>query len=120
MARQFGILTTISGLSSTMVINNVDESESVEIAEGRDENGYVTDRKAYSKTTTVTGDGLLDTNSIPPSAVSAGATITINSKTFLIESCSVKQANNDFAKVSFTATCKDAATASAYTAPSTT
>ena len=107
MARQFGILTTVSGLSGVMVINSMTTSESTEIAEGRNEQGKVTDRKAYSKTTTYKGDGLLDTNDVPASAVSAGATIVIAGNTCLIESCDVTETNNDFAKVSFTATHKD-------------
>ena len=118
MARQHGIITTISGLSGAVVLNNCTYSESVEIAEARDESGKVTDRKAYSKTTTVKGDGLLDSSSVPPSAVAAGATITIESKSFLIESCDVTEVNTDFAKVSFTATRKDGETQSAYTAAS--
>ena len=107
MARPFGILTTVSGLSGTMVINSFTTSGSVEVAEARNESGKVTDRKAYSKTTTYRGDGLLDTNEVPAEAVSAGATIVIEGKTCLIESCDVTETNNEFAKVSFTATHKD-------------
>lgn len=107
MARQHGILTTVSGLSGTMVVNNFTTSESVEVSEARDESGKVTDRKAYSKTTTYRGDGLLDTNEVPASAVSAGATIVIEGKTCLIESCDVTETNNEYAKVSFTASSKD-------------
>lgn len=118
MARQHGILTTVSGLSGAMVINNLTTSESVEISEARNEAGYVTDRKAYSKKTTVKGDGLLDTTTVPPSAVSAGATLSVNSKTYLIESVDVTETNTDYAKVSFTASHADNATETAYTAPS--
>lgn len=117
MSRQHGIITSVTGLSGVAVLNNLRYAESVEIAEARDESGAVTDRKAYSKTTTVTGDGLLDTSTIPATAVSAGATITIDSNTYLIENSEVTQTNTDYAKISFTATRKDACTASAYTAP---
>ena len=107
MGKKFGVITTVSGLSGAMVVNNLTTSESVEIAEARDESGKVTDRKVFSKTTSYKGDGLLDTNDVPASAVSAGATIVIAGNTCLIESCDVTEANNDFAKVSFTATHKD-------------
>jgi len=112
--RQFGILTTVSGLSGVMVLNNVTYSETVEIAEARDESGKVTNRKAYSKTTTVKGDGVLDTTTVPATAISGGETITIDSKSFLIESADFTQVNTDYAKGSFTATRKDDETLSAY------
>lgn len=118
MAKQHGIITVIAGLSGAMVVNNLVLSESVEIAKAQNESGYVTDRKAYSKKTTAKVDGLLDTATIPASAVSAGASLTVSGKAYLIENCDITQSHVDYAKVSLTASSEDASVDVPYTPPS--
>ena len=113
-AEAFGVYTSISGLSAVMTLTGLTWSESVEIAESRKEDGKVAKRKAYSKTTTVKGDGTVNTEDMPPDAITAGGKITIDGKDYLIESCDVTQSNTDFAKASFTATRKDNETIEEY------
>lgn len=118
MARQHGIITTITGLTGSVVLNNLTYSNAVEISEARNEKGYITDRKAYSKKTTVRGDGLLDTGEIPVTAIDSGATITISGKEYLVESCDITESNTDYAKISFSAVRADECTVEGYKAPS--
>ena len=110
----FGVYTSPSGLTGVMTLTGLTWSESVEIAEGRKEDGKVTKRKAYSKTTTVKGDGTLESADVPPEKISAGGTISIGGKDYLVEQCDVTQANTDFPKASFTATHKDTETIEEY------
>ena len=112
----FGVYTSVSGISGAMTLSGLTWSESVEIAESRKEDGKVAKRKAYSKTTTVKGDGTVNSAEVPPEEISAGGTITIDGKDFLVENCDVTQTNTDFAKASFTATHKDNETIEAYAA----
>lgn len=116
----FGVYTSISGLSAAMTLTGLTWSESVEIAESRKEDGKVAKRKAYSKTTTVKGDGTVKTDDMPPDAITAGGKLTIDDKEYLVESCDVTQTNTDFAKASFTATHKDNESIEEYAADSST
>ena len=118
MARQHGIITTITGLTGSVVLNNLTYSNAVEISEARNEKGYITDRKAYSKKTTVRGDGLLDAGEIPVTAIDSGATITISDKEYLVESCDITESNTDYAKISFSAVRADECTVEGYKTPS--
>ena len=115
----FGVYTSPSGLTGVMTLTGLTWSESVEIAEGRKEDGKVTKRKAYSKTTTVKCDGTLESADVPPDEITAGGKITIDGKDYLVESCDVTQANTDFPKASFTATRKDNETIEEYAADAT-
>ena len=56
MARQFGIITTSSGVSS-IVIQSIQIGDSVETANAMDENGNITDINAYGKKNSVTIKG---------------------------------------------------------------
>ena len=114
MARQHGVITTISGLSGVCVLNSLNHDHSAEIAEARDESGKVTDRKAYSRKKTIQGSGLLDTSTIPPSEVDAGATLAVGTETYLIESIKVGETNTGYAAFDFTASRCDNETAVAY------
>ena len=58
MARQFGIITTTTGISG-IVVNSFSRNKTAEIAEARNEKGEVTDLKAYSKGETISVTGLL-------------------------------------------------------------
>ena len=71
MARQFGIITGTTGYTG-IVVTSLDKQTTVEVAEARDSSGKVTDQKAYSKKTTYSVTGLLDTASY---TVEAGSTL---------------------------------------------
>ena len=114
MARQFGIITTTTGITS-IVVNSIQRNQHVEVAEARNESGHVTDMNAYGRTETVNIRGLLDAATC---AITAGSTLTLGETTYLIESCDVSETNTGFAEVTISAKLSDAATITAYTAPS--
>lgn len=114
MARQFGVIT-LGGTAaiSGIVANSVEFSENVEKAMARNETGKVTDTQAYSKGTTISVRGKLDT----PRAlldVTAGTTIVISGGTYMIDSVTVSETNTEFADVSLTASKNDSSTFTAY------
>ena len=95
MARQFGIITNLEGLQAGIVVNSLTYNEACETAEARNEKGQITDLASYSRSTTLSIDGLLDTTE-DVSLVKAGNKITI--------------ANTDFVQVSISARTSDEAT----------
>jgi pyridoxine 5'-phosphate synthase PdxJ len=111
MARQFGIITTTTGITG-IVVNSLTTSNSAEIAEARDENGKITDLKAYSKAETISVSGLLD-GSI---GVQAGAKLTLNSVDYIIESVEISETNTGYTEVSLTARTADSAAIAPYAA----
>jgi len=106
MALSFGVTST----GGYGVLQSLSESSTAEIAEARDENGKVTDQKAYSKTNEATAEGIFDGDSV----ADAGASLTVGSLTGLITSVSKTESNTDYKRVSVTIQKKDAATQSAY------
>lgn len=82
MARQFGIITTTTGISG-IVVNSFSRNKTAEIAEARNEKGEVTDLKAYSKGETISVTGLLDAESI---TIEPGSKLTLGEKDYIIES----------------------------------
>lgn len=110
MARQFGIVTDMSDtLSAGILINSISFDESTQTAEALDTQGAVVDIAAYSRSTTISIDGLLDTTE-GVELVKAGNKITIGDKDYLIESVSKQESNTDFCRVSLTARTSDNAT----------
>lgn len=116
MARQFGIISTPSGTISGLVVTSFTSSTSAEIAEARNEQGHVTDLKAYSKGTSVSVRGLLDSTE---ASVSAGDIFTLASVDYIIESVNRTETNTAYIEIDFSARTADAAEISAYTAPAT-
>ena len=112
--KQFGIITTIDGLTGSVTINGINRNETVDVAEARNEKGKVTDRKAYSKKQTIRIDGLLDTAEMPSESITAGAVLMVGGKNYLIDSCDVNEANQDYAKISLSCSTADTATIAAY------
>jgi len=110
MARQFGIISTVSGFTG-VVVTSFDKQTTVEVAEARDGSGKVTDQKAYSRTTTLTATCLLDSADY---SVAAGDSITFDSVSYLITNVTVREQNTEFATVTITAERKDSATIAAY------
>lgn len=111
--RQYGIITTTTGVTS-IVVNSYTKSESSEIAEARDEKGQVIDFQAYSKGTTLNIKGLLNAATC---SISAGALLTLDSVNYIVESCEIAETNTGFVEVTISAKTADAATIHAYTAP---
>jgi hypothetical protein len=114
MARQFGIITTVSGVTS-VVVQSLTRTNSAEVAEARDENGYVTDLKAYSLGETLSIRGLLDASSM---SITAGSKLTLNGTDYIVESAEVSETNTGFAEVNLTVRTADGAAIAAYSAPS--
>ena len=110
MARQFGIITTSAGVTG-IVTNSMSTKESADVAEARDENGKVTDVKAYSRRTTFDIRGVMDSASI---AVHAGDSVTLGGKTCIVKSVDVSESNTGFAEASVSAEAVDSAAVSAY------
>lgn len=86
--RQFGIVTSLSGLTAGIAVNSLDFDDTVETAEARNEKGKITDLAAYSEKTTVSISGVVDT--AKGELVKAGSSITLGGKTYLIESVKKK------------------------------
>jgi hypothetical protein len=117
MARQFGVISIVSGSTSAiadLIANSVTVSESVETAQARDESGKVIDHQAYSKTKTITVRGLLDAAA---PAVTAGSVIVISGGTFLVTNAEQTESNTAFVEYSITATESDGCGPVAYTEP---
>lgn len=109
MARQFGIITTTEGLQAGIVVNGFTFNEASESAQARNEKGQITDIAGYSRATTLTINGLLDTAQGQELA-KAGNKITIGGKDYLIESVDKTESNTDFVQVSISARTADNAT----------
>lgn len=113
MARSFGIVTSLSGLSAGLVVNDLSFSQNADVAEARTSDGKISDLHAYSCATTITLSGVLDSES--GSLVTAGSTLTIDSKTYIIESVTKTESNQAFCTVQITARTADSATVSGIT-----
>lgn len=98
MARQFGIITTSSGVSS-IVIQSIQIGDSVETANAMDEKGNITDINAYGKKNSVTIKGLVD-GSV---SASSGDVITVGSDSYIITSFQKSESNTGYAEVDVTA-----------------
>ena len=111
MARQFGVVTG-KGEVSGVILNSFNRRTSVEWSEPTDEEGHVTDRKAISKTVSVSIGGVLDGSFTRE----AGATITVGNEIFGIDSTDVGE-SKDATTVSLEASQKDSAMITEYTPP---
>ena len=109
MAKQFGIVTTATGVSS-IVVTSFSETSNVEIAEARDGQGKVTDMQAYSRNKTVAIKGFLDGSTI----VEAGSVLTLNGVSYIVESVTRNETNTGFVEVDISAKSADSATVTAY------
>ena len=114
MARSFGVISIVSGGSSAIadiVAESVNTSESVETAQARDESGKVINHQAYSKTKTLTINGLLNVSS---PTVTAGSVIVISGGTFLVTSAEQVESNTDYVRYNLTVTASDECIPVAY------
>ena len=113
MARKFGVVSVTGGTApfTSMVVQSFSKSTSVEKATAKNEYGKTIDVKAYSKTVSVSIQGLLDAASPD---IEAGMTITISGTTFMVDSAEVAESNTDFVRYNITATSEDACVPTAY------
>ena len=104
MARVFGI-TSAAGTDDVdaVVLNTASKQVKPEIAEARGADGKVTDRNAYSKTTTITVNGLVDGDGAPE----GGEVVQIDGKDFLVEDSTITAKNTDYQQYSGTYVNKD-------------
>ena len=110
MARQFGIITTTTGISG-IVVNSFSRNKTAEISEARNEKGEVTDLKAYSKGETISVTGLLDAESI---TIEPGSKLTLGEKDYIIESVDQSETNTGYVEVTLSARTADSAQIEAY------
>ena len=114
MARSFGVISIVSGGTSAIadiIAESVTKSESVETAQARDESGKVIDHHAYSKTTQLTINGLLN---VSEPTVEAGSVIVISGGTFLVTNAEQVESNTDYVKYNLTVTASDGCIPVAY------
>ena len=104
---KFGIITTVTNVSESIVIQSLNKKTSVEIAEARNEQGLVTAMKAYSKGYSVDIRALVNTDNLK---TEAGQTLTIDNKTYIIESTDQAETNVGWVEVSLSAKTADSAT----------
>lgn len=110
---KFGIITAIDNMTS-IVVQSINKRSSVEIAEGRDENGNVIELKAYSKGYSVDIRALINTDEFK---TEAGQELTIGTKKYIIETTDQAENNTGWVEVSLTARTADNAAITTYSAP---
>lgn len=98
--RKWGIITTVSGLQAGIAVNAIDWNESVETGEARNELGEVTDIAGFSKRRTGTVTGVVDTAN--GTLATAGSSLTIGGKDYLVTSVAQKESNTAFVEVTLT------------------
>lgn len=103
--RKFGIISDISGLTAGVVVNSLDYSETVEVAEARDENGAIIDLVGFSNNKTVSISGVMQGE--VANLAKAGNSITLDGKTWLITDVSRNETNTGFVQVSISARTAD-------------
>ncbi len=86
------------------VVQSIRDNDTVEVAEARDEDGQVMERRAYSNSREVSIEALIRIDKPLPKA---GSTLTIEEKTFLVTAVNRVKNNTGYRKVSLTASRKD-------------
>ena len=112
MAKQFGIITTTTGISG-IVVNSLTRNRTAEIAEARNEKGQVTDLKAYSTGETISVTGLLDAEAL---TIEPGSKLTLGEKDYIIESGDQNETNTGYTEVTLSARTADSADIDPYAA----
>lgn len=103
--RKFGIITDISGLTAGVVVNSLDFSETVEVAEARNSTGEVTDLVGFSNQKSVSITGIM--NAETSALAKAGSSITLDGKAWLITDVSRNETNTGFVSVTLSARTAD-------------
>ncbi len=103
--RLFGIVSTVEGKPAALIMNALNKSESAQIAEARDEQGKVIERKAYSIDKTVSMNGV--TTAANP--VKAGSTIIVAGQNYLVDKADQNESNTAFVDIAISAQTADTA-----------
>ena len=103
--RAFGIVTSVAGLTAGICVNSLDTTESVDVAEARDEKGKITDLAGYSQRREITVTGVLD--SAKGTLVTAGSKLTLGGKDYLVNSVQRRESNQNFVEVTLGCTGAD-------------
>ena len=103
MARQFGIISTSEGIADA-IIQTKDATNAVEVADVRDESGKMIERRAYSESTEVSVDAILDAAA---PTVKAGDLMVSGGKNLMINSVQEVERNTDFVHLSINASNSD-------------
>ena len=97
-SRIFGVTTDLSGNIGTGIIaNSLQWSNTVDVAQARDEKGKLLDLAPYSKNGEVTIDGLY-----VGSGVAVGSKVTIGSTDYLVSQSNHNENNTEFQTASVT------------------
>lgn len=105
--RQFGIITSLEGLQGGIMVNSLDFNETSEIAQARNETGAITDMVGFSKRTTVSVSGVMDT--AKGTLATAGSKITLGGQDYIIDTVSKRQTNTGFVELTISAQTADSA-----------
>lgn len=105
MSTKFGIITSISSLQAGITVNSMDFSETVQTAQARNETGQITDMVGFSNRKTVSITGVMTGETAD--LATAGSTITLGGKDWLITDVSRTESNTDFVNVTISATTAD-------------
>lgn len=100
--RHLGVISFVSGTTTGIagiIVESDNIAKSVETAMARDESGKVINHEAYSKTTTITANGLLNTDT---PEVDAGSVIVVSGGTFLVTNAEQVESNTDFVRYNLT------------------
>ena len=112
--RHLGVISFISGTSTGIagiIVESDNIAKSVETAIARNESGKVINHEAYSKTTTVTANGLLNTDT---PEIDAGSVIVVSGGTFLVTNAEQVENNTDFVRYNLTMEKHDSCIPTAY------
>lgn len=114
--RTFGVVSVKGGTApcAAMVAQSFNSSTAIEKATAKDEGGKTINVNAYSKSKTISIQGLLDA-SAPD--LEAGMTVVLSGTTFLVDTAEVAESNQDFVRYNLTLSSEDGCVPTAYTAP---
>ena len=117
LARQFGIVTvhggTAAGNIAGILIQSLSISTAIEKATAKGEDGKTINVQAYSKSKTLSVQGLLNTDA-GVTKIEAGDTIVISGTTFLVDSAEQAESNTDFTRYNLTISSEDGCVPVAY------
>jgi len=100
--RHFGVLTDTSGISSGLIVTDMNVQNLTDTAEARDTKGEVIDIASYSLRKNISINGLWC-----GSGISAGTIVTVGGKSVLVTENTKSESNQDFQKGSMTAVTAD-------------
>ena len=101
--RYFGVTTDLSGnIGNGIIANSIQHSNTVDVAEARDEKGKLLDLAPYSKSSEISIDGLF-----VGTGVDVGSVVDIGGIDYLVSQSNKTESNTEFQQASVTARCGD-------------